>query len=309
MLFAPGDGVRGAAWICTALSANCAAGRSGHRRALESAAAARLVCAGDHADCRRRTFRKRPWVSFFHSFIFYGFAFYLLVNLVDAVEGYFPVAISSRPLGVVGELYHSGGGCAECARAGGRCGAGGAAVFAAEPAGLQFNERTLLHEDVQAEYIYARLGDRFDVHPVSCGQPGGGCGGEAGGGRAGPVRTRLLRCCRTCLRRRMLRPGGYLGTGARWGVCCVPDVLPILRSTCISSWLRRSTWWRGRLRRGCCRRWMLNLEAEEPKLGAARLEDLAWPRLLDAYACIQCNRCQDVCPATATGKALESVGA
>ena len=43
---------------------------------------------------------------------------------------------------------------------------------------------------------------------------------------------------------------------------------------------------------------------EEPQLGAKRLEDLGWPRLLDAYACIQCNRCQDVCPATATGKSL-----
>ena len=35
-----------------------------------------------------RTFRKRPWVSFFHSFIFYGFMFYLLVNLVDAIDGF-----------------------------------------------------------------------------------------------------------------------------------------------------------------------------------------------------------------------------
>ena len=48
----------------------------------------------------------------------------------------------------------------------------------------------------------------------------------------------------------------------------------------------------------------VNLETEEPQLGAKRLEDLGWPRLLDAYACIQCNRCQDVCPASATGKAL-----
>ena len=42
-----------------------------------------------------RTFKKRPWVSFFHSFIFYGFTFYILVNFVDAVEGYFPVEVSS----------------------------------------------------------------------------------------------------------------------------------------------------------------------------------------------------------------------
>ncbi len=38
--------------------------------------------------------------------------------------------------------------------------------------------------------------------------------------------------------------------------------------------------------------------------GAARLEDLPWQRLLDAYACIMCNRCQDVCPAHAVGGSL-----
>ncbi len=42
----------------------------------------------------------------------------------------------------------------------------------------------------------------------------------------------------------------------------------------------------------------------EPQFGASKLEQLSWPRLLDAYACIQCNRCQDVCPANHTGKAL-----
>ena len=33
----------------------------------------------------------------------------------------------------------------------------------------------------------------------------------------------------------------------------------------------------------------LDMEAVEPRPGASKLEDLAWPRLLDAYACIQCN--------------------
>jgi Fe-S oxidoreductase len=47
----------------------------------------------------------------------------------------------------------------------------------------------------------------------------------------------------------------------------------------------------------------MDFEKEET-FGAAKLEDFAWPRLLDAYSCIMCNRCQDVCPATNTGKAL-----
>ena len=40
------------------------------------------------------------------------------------------------------------------------------------------------------------------------------------------------------------------------------------------------------------------------EFGADRLEQLPWPHLVDAYACIMCNRCQDVCPAYVTGKEL-----
>ncbi len=43
---------------------------------------------------------------------------------------------------------------------------------------------------------------------------------------------------------------------------------------------------------------------KEAVFGAVKLEDFTWPRLLDSYSCIMCNRCQDVCPATNTGKAL-----
>lgn len=35
--------------------------------------------------------------------------------------------------------------------------------------------------------------------------------------------------------------------------------------------------------------------------GAMTLHDLSWPRLVDAYACIMCNRCNDVCPAHSQG--------
>lgn len=40
------------------------------------------------------------------------------------------------------------------------------------------------------------------------------------------------------------------------------------------------------------------------QFGATRLEDLGWEALMDAFACIQCYRCQEVCPAYTTGKAL-----
>ena len=40
------------------------------------------------------------------------------------------------------------------------------------------------------------------------------------------------------------------------------------------------------------------------QMGAARIEQLPWKQILDSYACIMCNRCQDVCPAYLTGKEL-----
>ena len=40
------------------------------------------------------------------------------------------------------------------------------------------------------------------------------------------------------------------------------------------------------------------------QFGVARLTDLSQTQILDAFACIMCNRCQDACPAYVTGKEL-----
>jgi Fe-S oxidoreductase len=40
------------------------------------------------------------------------------------------------------------------------------------------------------------------------------------------------------------------------------------------------------------------------QFGAERIEYLSWKGVMDAYTCIMCNRCQDACPAYATGKLL-----
>jgi Fe-S oxidoreductase len=49
----------------------------------------------------------------------------------------------------------------------------------------------------------------------------------------------------------------------------------------------------------------LDLEDEEiEQFGTNRLEDLPMTHIVDAFACIMCNRCQDVCPAYVTGKEL-----
>jgi Fe-S oxidoreductase len=43
---------------------------------------------------------------------------------------------------------------------------------------------------------------------------------------------------------------------------------------------------------------------EEVRFGTARVTDMTWKQMLDTASCTECGRCQDVCPAYATGKAL-----
>jgi len=51
----------------------------------------------------------------------------------------------------------------------------------------------------------------------------------------------------------------------------------------------------------------LVFEAEDEsdlRFGVGTVADLTWKQMLDAMSCTECGRCQDVCPAYATGKAL-----
>jgi Fe-S oxidoreductase len=51
----------------------------------------------------------------------------------------------------------------------------------------------------------------------------------------------------------------------------------------------------------------LDFESEDEaamRFGAGTVADLTWKQMLDAVSCTECGRCQDVCPAFATGKAL-----
>jgi len=46
------------------------------------------------------------------------------------------------------------------------------------------------------------------------------------------------------------------------------------------------------------------IEGQKYDPGAKFVHDLSWKRVLDSYACVQCNRCQDVCPANFQGRPL-----
>ena len=46
------------------------------------------------------------------------------------------------------------------------------------------------------------------------------------------------------------------------------------------------------------------LPEEELRFGTGTVSDLTWKQMIDAFSCTECGRCQDACPAHATGKLL-----
>jgi Fe-S oxidoreductase len=48
----------------------------------------------------------------------------------------------------------------------------------------------------------------------------------------------------------------------------------------------------------------MDLEAEDTRFGIKTIDDMSWKDLLDGFTCTECGRCQEACPAWATGKPL-----
>ena len=48
----------------------------------------------------------------------------------------------------------------------------------------------------------------------------------------------------------------------------------------------------------------MDLEAQDVRFGVKTIEDMSWKDLLDGFTCTECGRCQEACPAWATGKPL-----
>ena len=57
-------------------------------------------------------------------------------------------------------------------------------------------------------------------------------------------------------------------------------------------------------RRGRLEPLRFDLPDDEIRFGVATVGDLTWKEMVDTFSCTECGRCQDVCPAYATGKIL-----
>jgi Fe-S oxidoreductase len=258
---------------------------------------------------QKRTFKKRPTIGLFHSFIFYGFVFYGLVNLVDAIEGYLPIFVSST--NSIGATYNFLADILSFLVLLGVIALVIRRFALPSRRDFSFNARTLLHKDVQHSKITrdSLIVSAFILFHVGSRAIGAGARIAAEGPDSLQPFATALSHLFTPANAEAFRIFGFWG--ALGSVLAFLAYFPYTKHIHIfgapAKYLvaREPT-------SGVLPPVALNLEAESETeneaqtqtIGANKLEDLAWPRLLDAYACIQCNRCQDVCPATATGKSL-----
>ena len=245
---------------------------------------------------QQSVFKARPLISFFHALIFYGFVFYFLVNLVDVLEGFFG-------------LHARGGGwnlfnfAADLLTLGVLTGI--VALLARRllirPKDFAFADNTPVEPQVRggifrdstfvASFIIFHVGCRLMFKATQVAQQGSDSFQPVSSAfallftGAAPVSLELL--------------NHFFWWGALGSILLFLPYFP--RSKHIHIFLAPINLALKKDKPGVLQ--PMDFEKEEV-FGAAKLEDFAWPRLLDSYSCIMCNRCQDVCPAASTGKAL-----
>jgi len=299
-----------------------AAGFSGIFRIVRSGRAAaplkdvprHLISALVDVGLQKPIFRTRPLLSTLHAFIFIGFSFYFLVNLADVLEGFIPGF----------ELIHGGAALADVSPTLGTVAGLGLVNafnlvadvlsvltltgmiaflirrFVVKDRRLTFNTNVLLHPNVAqggirrdsaivGAFILLHVGSRFLGQAQRL----------ARNGQPDPFMpfASLTANLFGGLSERVL----ILGIHSTWwlAIGLILLFLPyFVRSKHIHLMVAPLN---------------LGLAKQNPRgqldpatpdgapadvaPGARLVQDLAWPRLLDSYACIMCNRCQEVCPA------------
>lgn len=248
-------------------------------------------------------FRARPLPSLFHALVGWGFIYYLLINLADVLEGFLP---NFRFLGegMVGNLYRLGG---DLLSVGVLSGMIALAIrrFVLKSPLLNAREEVFLLPEARAGirrdsgivagFILIHVGARFigqsfriAAHTPDSWQP------------AANALATLWKSWQPTTLIIAEHFAFWLALGTI--LAFVPYFLYSKHLHLIMAPLnfllkpqRRSI---GELS-------PLDFEDESvEQFGVLRLEELGWEQIMDAYACIMCYRCQEVCPAYNTGKVL-----
>jgi Fe-S oxidoreductase len=241
-------------------------------------------------------FKMRPLVSFLHALIFYGFVFYFLVNLVDILEGFF--AFHAR-----GDLWRPFNLLADLMTAGVLVGVTGLVLrrFVVQPKDFSFAPNVPVAEQVRSgitrdsivvsAFIIFHVGSRLLFKATQL--------ARQGADPFHPVSSPLAAIFSSMSPGPLEALNHFFWWGALGSILVFIPYFP--RTKHIHIFLAPINLALKKDKPGALQ--PMDFEKEEV-FGASKLEEFSWPRLLDAYSCIMCNRCQDVCPATVTGKAL-----
>lgn len=248
-------------------------------------------------------FRDRFGPSLLHAFVAWAFIYYLLVNLGDVLEGFIPDYVFLGT-GTVGNLYRLG---VDVLSVAALIGMTGLLIrrFALRAPELTIRESTHLHPKARSGirrdsaivggFILIHVGSQFLGQSFTIAATG-----------ADPWQpfASAVASLWTGLSETALTVGEHL-----WWWLAIGTILLFLpyfpHSKHIHLFFAPLNFLLHPERPSMGTLEALDFEDESvEQFGVARLEDLSWKGLMDAYACIMCNRCQDACPAYETGKVL-----
>jgi len=248
-------------------------------------------------------FTRRFVTSLFHAFVGWGFIYYLLVNVGDVLGAFLP-GFHFFGQGTLGNLYRLGGDLLSVAIL-----AGMAALmvrrFALRPQALRVRDTTLLNPKARAgiardsaivgAFILLHVGARFLGESFHLGAAGADAWQPAASAVAGLWRgwsAGALEFAR--------HAAFWVSLG---GIMAFTPYF--LLSKHLHLFMAPLNFLLAPERRSMGALEPLDFEDQSiEEFGVERLEQLSYKGMLDAYACIMCNRCQDACPAYQTGKVL-----
>ena len=248
-------------------------------------------------------FRFRLWPSLFHGLVAWGFIYYLLVNLGDILAGFFP-NFHFLGTGTLGNIYRLGADLLSVLVLVGMT----ALIirrFVFQPKNLTARENVLLYPKARTSirrdsaivgaFILIHVGSRFLGKSFDL--------AAAGGDRWQPLASGVANLWSN-LGPVAITVGQHAGFWFALGTILI--FIPyFLHSKHLHLFFTPINYLLKPERRSMGALSKLEFEDESiEQFGATHLEDLGWEQIMDAYACIMCYRCQEVCPAYNTGKVL-----
>jgi Fe-S oxidoreductase len=247
-------------------------------------------------------FRSRFWSSLFHGLVGWGFIFYVLVNLVEVAKGLLTGFVIP---GVVGDIYRL---LADLSSVAVLAGIVYFIIrrFIFRPAALSTRQTTLLSAKARfgiwrdsaivASFIFIHVGSHFVGESFAITATGKADAWQPFASALAPLFAG------------MSMQGLIIGEHVAFWLALGTIMLFIPYfpySKHVHLFFAPLNFLLKPERRSIGELSYINLDDTSiQQFGAAKLNDLGWEQLMDPYACIMCFRCQEVCPAYATGKVL-----